>query len=108
MPTPVSTQEYPPLPKTTPDPGFASVWSRQHMMNSGVDIGLPVYCALPTIGHYTLGCLSEEETTAAIFSVYEEAVHFKPNAFLVPNGSIGRRFVRQLSEYLACFGNTGS
>ena len=67
------------------------------MMNSGVDIGLPVYCALPTIGRSTLGCLSEEDT-----------VHHKPNAFLVPNGSVGRKFIRQLSEYLACFGNTGS
>ena len=108
MPTPVSTPECPPLPKTTPDPGFASVRSRQHMMNSGVDIGLPVYCALPTTGRFTLGCLSEEDTAAAISSVYEEAVHFKPNAFLVPNGSVGRKFVRQLSEYLACFGNAGS
>ena len=68
MPTPVSTPECPPFPKITPEPGFASVRPCQHMMNSGDDFDLPVYCALPTTGRFSLGCLSEEDTAATISS----------------------------------------
>ena len=68
---------------------------------------LPEYATVQ-LDRFTLGPLGGEAGSSAINDAYAEAVHYRPNAFEVPNGSAGRAFVAQLSKYLLCFGNAGS
>ena len=68
---------------------------------------LPEYATVQ-LDRFTLGPLGGEAGSSAINDAYAEAVHYRPNAFEVPNGSAGRAFVTQLSKYLLCFGNAGS
>ena len=68
---------------------------------------LPEYATVQ-LDRFTLGSLGGEAGSSAINDAYAEAVHYRPNAFEVPNGSAGRAFVAQLSKYLLCFGNAGS
>ena len=52
--------------------------------------------------------MTAEESARVINSAYDEAVHFRPNTFDVPNGSGGKEFVNLLSQYLLVFGNAGT
>ena len=58
-------------------------------------------------GPFTLGSMDNHATADAINTAYEEAVHFRPNTFSVPQGSAGKAFISQLSRYLSCFGDAG-
>ena len=53
-----------------------------------------------------------EHTGQAIFDVvnscYEEVVHWKPNLFLVPFGSAGTSFVKEVARLLQAFGDGSS
>ena len=64
--------------------------------------GMPSYAA------FQLGELTAEVTMASINSAYERCVHFLPNAFSVPNGNAGRRFISELASYYAYFGDGGA
>ena len=68
---------------------------------------LPDYTTSRKVG-FRLGDLEEAASEAAITEAYDEAVHFRPNAFSPPRGSVGKAFVSQLSRYLSCFGNAGT
>eukprot|EP00117_Sycon_ciliatum_P033760 scpid33457/ scgid2782/ len=57
---------------------------------------------------FTLGTMTAEETAHVINSAYNEAIHYRPNAFDVPRGSTPEAFVTQLSRYLHVFGNGGT
>ncbi len=75
-------------------------------MQSTVIRDLPQYTEVPQV-NFTLGTMEEEETARVIDSAYDEAIHFRPNAFNLPNGSVSREFVSQLSQYLLVFGKAG-
>ncbi len=75
-------------------------------MQSTVIRDLPQYTEVPQV-NFTLGTMEEEETARVIDSAYDEVVHFRPNAFNLPNGSVSREFVSQLSQYFLVFGKTG-
>ena len=57
---------------------------------------------------FRLGDLSAAETAGAIEAAYNKCVHFRPNAFSVPSGNIGRRFITTLTSFYSCFGDGGS
>ena len=65
---------------------------------------LPEYAEILRV-NFALGTMTAEESARVINSTYDEAVHFRPNAFDVPNGSGGKEFVNLLSQYLLVFGN---
>ncbi|XP_065177350.1 uncharacterized protein LOC135808131 [Sycon ciliatum] len=67
---------------------------------------LPVYTETARI-NFVLGTMTAEECANAINRTYDEAVHFRPNAFDVLSGGVGKDFVNQLSQYLLVFGNAG-
>ena len=68
---------------------------------------IPAYTEWPQT-NFTLGTTTAEDCATAIDNAYNEAVHFRPNAFDVPSGSVGKEFVQLLSQYLLAFGNGSS
>ena len=68
---------------------------------------LPEYAEVLRV-NFALGTMTAEESARVINSAYDEAVHFRPNTFDVPNGSGGKEFVNLLSQYLLVFGNAGT
>ena len=56
---------------------------------------------------FSLGTMDKELTMTAIREAYAEGMHFRPNTFSPPRGTVGKSFVAQLAQYLACFGNGG-
>ena len=44
------------------------------------------------------GCLNGDDFACAIHSAYCEVVHWRRNLFLVPSGSVGKAFVRELTR----------
>ena len=57
---------------------------------------------------FCLGNLTASETMTALSTTYDKCVHLAPNAFQVPRGNVGRRFITTLSSYFNCFGDAGS
>ena len=79
------------------------------VLNPAADWDLPAP-TLPPVANpvFQLGDMDETETLAEINNAYEKCVHFSPNAFRIPCGRVGRRFVAELARFLLCFGETGS
>ena len=69
---------------------------------------IPALPEYPAMGpcRFNLGSLTGEVTVATIADSYNQAVHYRPNAFMVPSGNTGREFIKQLTKYLECFGHS--
>ena len=93
-PTPV---QHPTAPLTT------SLEGVEDPSDTGTTHALPPYQA--ACHDLRIGSWSAQETHQIITSAYSETVHFRPNLFPVPSGSVGSRFVRTLTLYYKIFGD---
>lgn len=77
------------------------VQSSKHMGSSHVQANampdLPPF-QMASATDFTWGNLSGEDFSCAVHSAYSEAVHWRRNLFLVPSGSVGKDFVKELTK----------
>ena len=59
----------------------------------------------PADNQLSIGEFDFDSSSQIINAAYEEIVHFKPNLFPVPSGSVGSQFVNIIAQLFQCFGD---
>ena len=62
--------------------------------------GLPPFATASCV--YQIGSRDVESSLQIIRSAYAEAVHYRPNLFSIPSGTVGTQFVNNLSRFFKC------
>ena len=77
---------------------------RQVRSNTDTSI-LPLPSFTPADNQLSIGEFDFDSSSQIINAAYEEIVHFIPNLFPVPSGSIGSQFVNIIAQLFQCFGD---
>ena len=88
-----------------PLPVWFTIETDTRQSPTSLDSESQVHLSCPAYNRINVGEFDIKSSGQIINAAYEEIVHFKPNLFPIPSGSIGSQFVSIIAQLFQCFGD---